>query len=291
VGPPAARMPPHRQTLSMRDSFYQVLEESAGGLESTTARVRSTDHTTGPWAAQFQHAGPPSALLTRAVHRLGGLPVDALPARLSFDILSPVPVADLIVTARTLRSGRRVALAEATLATAGSPGRPVMALRAWLLRRAQPPIAGLPDTPTTPAPLLRDDMTALSRPPGWHPGYLDAVQWLWVEGSFEAPGPAAVWTRLAVDLVEGEAPEPIERLVAVADSASGISAVASPADLVFVNTDLTLHLTREPAGEEIWMRSQTTVDGLGIGRTTGELGDRGGAVAHSAQCLFVEPRT
>jgi hypothetical protein len=274
----------------MEGCFYHLLDESAAGADRMTARVRSTEHTTGPWAAGLQHAGPPSALLARAVRRLGGLPAGALPARLSFDILSPVPVADLVITARTLRPGRRVALAEASMAAADAPDRPLMALRAWLLRQAQPPIAGLPDTPTTPPPLWRDDLAALSRPPGWHPGYLDAVEWLWVEGSFEAPGPAAVWTRLAVDLVEGEAPDPIERLVAVADSASGISAVASPADLVFVNTDLTLHLTREPVGEEIWMHAQTTLDAAGIGRTTGELGDHGGAVAHSAQCLFVEPR-
>ena len=111
-----------------------------------------------------------------------------------------------------------------------------------------------------------------------------------MEGSFEAPGPAAVWTRLTVDLVEGEDPDPIERLVAVADSASGISAVASPADLVFVNTDLTLHLTREPVGDEIWMRAQTALDGAGSAAPPAISVIRRGSVAHSAQCLFVEPR-
>ena len=203
-----------------------------------------------------------------------------------------MPVADLVLTARTLRPGRRVALAEATLATADAPDRPLMILRAWLVRqldRTRPP-GEPPGHPDSRTPGVSDSWSPMARPDGWHPGYLDAVQWHWVEGSFEAPGPAAVWTTLAVDLVEGERPEPIERLVAVADSASGISAVASPRDLVFVNTDLTLHLTREPVGDEIWMRAQTTLDAAGIGRTTGELGDRGGAVAHSAQCLFVEPR-
>jgi acyl-coenzyme A thioesterase PaaI-like protein len=274
----------------MANCFYQRLEESDPGPDIVTARVHSTEHTTGPWAAGLQHAGPPSALLTRAVLRLGGLPEGALPARLSFDILSPVPVADLVLTARTLRPGRRVALAEATLAAADAPDRPVMVLRAWLLRQADPPINWVPESPSTPAPAWPDDLAPMSRSDGWHPGYIDAIDWLWVDGSFEAPGPAAVWTRLAVDLVEGEHPDPIERLVAVADAASGISAVASPTRMLFVNTDLTLHLTREPVGDAIWMRAQTTVDPVGIGRTTGDLGDRGGSVAHSAQCLFVEPR-
>lgn len=277
----------------MTDAFYSVIEESGTASAHLIARVRSTEHTTGPWAAGLQHAGPPSALLTRAVRRLGGLPARALPARLSFDILSPVPVADLVVTARTLRPGRRVALAEATLAAADDPDRPVMALRAWLVRQLEddsPARGSIPTTPAASPPPLREHSRSMARPPGWLPGYLDAIHWVWAEGSFEAPGPAAVWTRLGVGLVDGEEPDPIERLVAVADSASGISAVANPRDLVFVNTDLTLHLTREPAGEEIWIRAHTTLDAAGIGCTIGELGDRTGVMARSAQCLFVEPR-
>lgn len=278
----------------MTEAFYELTEETDPGRGELSARVRSTVHTTGPWAAGLQHAGPPSALLTRCVRLLGGLPARALPARLTFDILSPVPVADLVVTARTLRPGRKVALTEATLSAADSPDRPVMTLRAWLVRQLEegsPARTGIPATPATAPPTAPEALQPMPRPDGWHPGYLDAIRWLWAEGSFEAPGPAAVWTRLGVDLVEGEEPRPIERLVAVADSASGISAVANPGALVFVNTDLTLHLTREPVGDDIWMRAQTTVDAAGIGRTIGELGDRGGAVAHSAQCLFVEPRT
>jgi hypothetical protein len=273
-------------------SFYELLDEQPAGAASTDSRFRSTEHTTGPWGPGLQHAGPPSALLTRAVRRLGGLPPDPLPARLSFDILAPVPVTDLVVTARTIRPGRRVALAEAAVAAADAPERPVMVLRAWLVRQVDPgePMTGLPHTPTSSAPEHPRGAAPAARPAGWQPGYLDVIDWHWTEGSFEQPGPAAVWTRLRAAVVEGEEPDPIERLVAVADSASGISAVASPSQLLFVNTDLTLHLTRMPTGEEIWIRAATTLSSLGVGRTVGELGDAAGAVASSAQCLFVEPR-
>ncbi len=294
VGAMAVTRRPEDRLVPMPDCFYRLLEESDAGLVSGSARVHSTQHTTGPWAPGLQHAGPPSALLTRAVRRLGGLPERALPARLSFDIHSPVPVAELVLSARTVRQGRRVALAEATLAGADTPDHPLITLRAWFLRQLEPGSPAREGIPVTPAPAAPptapDALHPSPRPEGWHPGYLDAIQWLWAEGSLEAPGPAAVWTRLGVRLVEGEEPDAIERLVVVADAASGISAVASPAALVFVNTDLTLHLTREPVGEEIWIRAETTLDAAGIGRTTGDLGDRGGAVAHSAQCLFVEPR-
>lgn len=274
-------------------AFYELIHESEPGPQSQQARFRSTELTTGPWAAGLQHAGPPSALLTRMVRRLGGLPPDPLPARLAFDILAPVPVADLVVTARTLRPGRRVALAESTLAPADAPDQPVMALRAWLLRQAAPEELGdsLPDTASAMAPAPAQGGELMERPEGWHPGYLDAIDWRWVEGSFEAPGPAAVWTRLRGALVAGEDPDPLERLVAVADSASGISAMASPRQLLFVNTDLTLHLTRLPVGESIWLRATTTADPVGVGRTNGELGDARGQVASSAQTLFVAPRS
>ena len=276
----------------MEGCFYHLLDESAAGVDRMTARVRSTEHTTGPWAAGLQHAGPPSALLARAVRRLGGLPARALPARLSFDILSPVPVADLVVTARTLRPGRRVALAEATLAAADAPDRPVMALRAWLLRQAEPPIDGLPDTLThSPAPSGPHDLAPCRDPTGgtratsmrssgsgWRVRSRRRVPppsgqgWPWTWSTESTLTRSNVWW-----------PSPTPRV--------GSPRWPAPRTLLFVNTDLTLHLTREPVGEEIWMRAQTTVDAAGIGRTTGELGDHGGAVAHSAQCLFVEPRT
>ena len=275
----------------MDSSFYRLLDESEPGSSSLTARVHSSPHTTGPWAPGLQHGGPPAALLTRAVRRLGALPDRALPARLTFDILAPVPVTELVLTARVLRPGRRIALAEATLATADHPEQPVMTARAWLLRQLEHPIADLPPTPASPAPEWHEDVEPMARPAGWNAGYLDAVAWRWVAGSFEAPGPASVWTHLTVGIVEGENPDPIERLIAVADSASGISAVASPAELLFVNTDLTLHLTREPVGMEIWMTAATTLDPAGIGRTIGELGDLDGGVARSGQALFVDPRS
>lgn len=252
----------------MTEAFYERLEDGW---------YRATPHTNGPWAPGLQHAGPPAALLTRAVRALPGLP-----ARLSFDIFAPVPVADLHVAVEVVRPGRKVALAQATLS---HDDRPLMTLRAWLLRQS----GELPVTPAAPAPSRRD-VPAMERPAGWHRGYLDAIAWHWVEGSFEKPGPAAVWTRLLVDLVDGEPTDALDHLVLVADSASGISAVASPQEVLFVNTDLTLHLTRMPAGDAIWMRAETVLDAAGVGRTSGALGDAGGQVASSEQCLFVERR-
>lgn len=51
-------------------------------------RLVATELTRGPWHAQLQHAGPPSALLARAAVRLGE-PMQV--CRITVDLLRPVP--------------------------------------------------------------------------------------------------------------------------------------------------------------------------------------------------------
>src|SRR4030095_2487003 len=77
-------------------------------------RFRATELTRGPWDPGLQHAGPPAALLGRAVERHGkrrGWQV----ARLPWDIARPLPIAELRVTTRLLRGGRSLELVEAAL--------------------------------------------------------------------------------------------------------------------------------------------------------------------------------
>src|SRR5438046_1791967 len=63
-------------------------------------RFVSSGYTRGPWDAAAQHAGPPAALLGRAVEAAArpGMRV----TRMTFDIARPVPIAPLTVTTRVL---------------------------------------------------------------------------------------------------------------------------------------------------------------------------------------------
>lgn len=121
----------------------------------------------------------------------------------------------------------------------------------------------------------------------WGGGYLRSIEWGWAEGAFEEPGPATAWSRCRYPLVEGVALLPVERVLLVADSGSGLSAVVPPGDLIFVNTDLTVHLTRPPGRELVWMRSQSFLDPDGVGLATTVLGDTEGQIGVAAQSLFV----
>ena len=59
----------------------------------------ATELTRGPWDPGAQHAGPPSALLGREIERLEGGEGFQV-ARISFEILRPVPIGPVRVEAR-----------------------------------------------------------------------------------------------------------------------------------------------------------------------------------------------
>src|SRR5205823_9193953 len=84
------------------DAFYE-----AAGDDVFVA----TPATAGPWGADAQHAGPPSALLARAFERHEPVAGQRL-SRVTVDILGPVPVAPLTLRVRTVRGGRRITLVE-----------------------------------------------------------------------------------------------------------------------------------------------------------------------------------
>src|SRR3954468_10670212 len=136
-------------------------------------RFRATPSTAGPWDARLQHAGPPSALLGRALERCATRPDMAL-ARVTFEILGGVPVGEVAVSAGLTRPGRSVELLEATLEAGGRPpgtarggggrgrggaGRPVLGGGGGGPARGgarppgpAPPPPPPPDGPATPAP-------------------------------------------------------------------------------------------------------------------------------------------
>jgi hypothetical protein len=255
--------------------FYRDL--GRGAFESTA-------HTEGPWSPGAQHAGPPSALLTRAVEQVPTtLAGEARIVRIAFDILGSVPVAPVRVRAATVRPGRTVELVEATL-EAGD--RTVMQARAWRVRRADEPLT-VAEAPAGP-PVHPDTLAAAT--PTWPGGYLKAVEWRFVDGRFGEPGPARVWARLLGPVVDGESPSALQRAVAVADSGNGLSGLLDPTTFWFINTELTVHLVRPPVGDWIHVDAVSRYDAGGSGVASTELSDLTGRFGSGAQALLVAPR-
>ncbi len=247
----------------------------------------STELTRGPWSPDAQHAGPPSALLGHVIERCEPRPGFRV-GRVAVEILSPVPIAPLRAEARVVRPGRSVELIEATVSTERGP---VLKANAWRLRVAEPEIDIPADTVATGAYPGPDTVPAGGQFPSAQPvGFHTGIEYRFVAGSFEQPGPAVCWIRLRYPIVAGTTPSPLERTLAAADSGNGVSAVLDWDRYLFINTDLTVTLHREPAGEWVCLDAVTYPERSGIGMAESRLYDEKGPVGRSTQTLLIGDR-
>ena len=264
----------------MSSSFYV----SRGTCRDGRERVLAQPSAGSPWGPTSQHGSPPAALLARAVERLDGGP-ERLVGRLTMELLGPVPMGPLTVEASVVRPGRNVDLCHATLYD-DAAGRPVALAAAW---RFPAGVEG-PGPAGTPLPHGPADGEEQPEPTVWSPGYVQAVEWRWVKGGVAEPGPAVVWMRPRVALVDGEDPTPLQRLMACVDSASGVSSELDPARWGFQNPELTVHLFREPVGEWFCVDAETTLGPASCAVATSAVHDEQGLVARTTQALLTVPR-
>ncbi len=242
-----------------------------------------TPLTGGPWRPDAQHGGPPAALLARTIET--SVRPDERVARVSIELLRPVPLANLTTSVERTQVSRRVAHVGAALAAGTSV---VATARALLLTTSALPEPGWRPTETpqrpaegrviTPPPFASGDNTAFHR---------DAVEHRVVEGGFGRPGPAVEWIRLRQPVVEGEQPSPLVRVVAASDIASGVSAIYDVASGVgLINADLTIAVHRPLIGEWVGVDAVTRVGPDGVGLCVTRLFDTEGTIGNATQSLL-----
>ncbi|WP_333771349.1 thioesterase family protein [Streptomyces sp. IBSBF 2435] len=264
------------------EAFYRSL---GGG------RYESSPATAGPWGPRTQHAGPPSALIGRAMERHGARPGMRI-ARVTLDLPRPVPVGDLGVEVTTVHAGGRTELLEGRIT---SDGRTVLLARAWRLVAAPagtPGLSPLPPVPPVPGPQPPQTMA------GAYPdGYVSAMEWRFPPGApgaaepgFDTPGPGTVWARQRIPLVAGEADTPLTRALTVADTSWAVAFELDHRAGLVINTDVTVALHRDPVGEWLCLRSATAAAPGGSGLAHGELHDPAGECGRILQTLLVTER-
>jgi hypothetical protein len=258
------------------EAFYRDL---GGG------RYASTPATAGPWNPKAQHAGPPSALLGRAMRQCAQR-ADLRIARVTLEIPRPIPVADLQVEVHVVRSGGRTELLEGQLTSAGQP---VLLARAWRVAISPADTPQLRPEPA-PAPLPPE------QPPhgmaGAHlDGYISAMEWRFPAGKgFDTLGPGTAWVRQRIPLVAGEADTHLGRALAVADSSWAVGFELDHVRQLVINTDVTLALHREPVGEWLCLRAATAASPHGSAMAWGQLDDAAGDCGRVLQTLLVAER-
>jgi len=249
--------------------------------------VQPSTLTAGPWDPTAQHGGAPAALLAHVLDEVPSI-VPMRIARLTIELLRPVPLTSLRFATSVLRDGKKVQLSQAALFSDDVEVARATALR---MRTASLPTAPpLSPIPTPPGP----ESGGASQPP-WntttdYPSYhRDAVEHRFVEGTFAEPGPATDWIRLRVPLFPGVEPSPVARVAAAADFGNGISWELSREERwIFINPDLTIHLSRLPAGEWVCLQSVTHAADDGTGLAESRLFDERGVIGRSLQSLFLD---
>lgn len=248
----------------------------------------STDLTRGPWHPQHQHGGPPIALVARSIERAAAALELTHVARLTANLLRPVPIAELAIEVHTDYAGRNVAHFSARL---NAGGKEVARFTAVAQREAGLEIpAGLPGHPLPQAPLPVEQSQAApflfsSKTTGYH----NLIEGRVADGVYFR-GPAAVWFRMRHPLVAGETPSPLQRVAIAADSGNGISAVLDIKRYVFVNADLTINLLRRARGEWICIDARTLLGPDGGGLAEARIFDAEGLIGRSTQSLAIRPR-
>jgi len=245
-------------------------------------RFVPSGHVRGPWDPGAMHGGPPAALMGGAME---SLPTDTAMAvvRTTVEILRPVPARPITVAARVERNGRRVQLLSASLSEGDTE---LCRATAWRIRVTDLDIESHHDEgqafvgPDASTPHVPDSVE-----PAFH---RTGVEMRYARGSFEELGPATVWIRLAMPVVAGETPTPLQRALAAADFGNGVSAVVPWGQFVFINTDLTVYLTHVPEEEWICLEATTEMDPRGIGLAHSRLYDQRGPIGRALQALYVD---
>ena len=261
--------------MNLPSSFFRKLGDT---------EYQPTEATIGPWSPELQHGGPPCALLTHALRvypSAGNFKI----ARITIEFLGTVPLTPCEIRVESVRSGRRIELLKAQYICAG---KTCMIAHAWRLE-AQDGVSPIVAEPFVPPQLPEAQAQTFFPGVSYFP-YGHALEWRFTQGRFDRMGPAAVWTRPRIPLIDGVATNALESMLLMLDSANGISAELDILQWTFVPVDLTFGLYRQPMGEWLGMEARTALGSEGIGQTTTTAFDSSGSVGHSIHTLFVRPK-
>lgn len=266
----------------------------AGGLFVRDGDVFiPTECAGGPWSPNFLHGGSPTGLLASVMEEAtadSGLRL----ARLTVDLLRPVPAAPLRVRIETIRSGRRLRLLQGTLEADG-----VTVCRATGLYLEQVKVevpaygrfAGLALPPRGERPVATlMEVAQRNRESGSLslPGLHATAQVCLLEG-VTGLGIGQVWMRLPVPVIEGQPCSAMVQAATLADFGNGIAQLRIAADTGTINTDITLYLHREPSGEWLGLDARSCMQDNGNGLVETTLYDEAGPVGRVLQATLAMP--
>ncbi len=247
-------------------------------------RVWTSPLAGGPWDPRAQHGSPPAALVAWIAASLP-TPVPMRLARLTIDLMRPVPLAPLTFASEIIKEGGKIQLCAVRLFADG-----IEVVRASVLkiRIAENDIPAEAMTPPLDVPgpeACAEDVMDSARNV-----FLGTMSMRPAFGRFIEQGRAAIWFRANVPLIEGEPLSPLLRAVIASDFCNGTSPSLDFSKWTFINADLTINLARYPAGDWILVNAESYSGRDGAGLSIARLADAQGYFGRVIQSLVVGPR-
>jgi hypothetical protein len=247
-------------------------------------RVTTSPHAAGPWDPGMQHGSAPASLVVWAAERIA-TPVPMQIARVTIDLMRPVPVAPLTLETEVLREGRKIQLCAVRLRAGG-----VLAVGATVLK-IKSQADDLPSGVSGPALELPGPDQSRVEPASFSSSpFVTGMSLRSARGSFGVPGPGAIWYRADRALVEGSAISQAMRALVAADFCNGTSPVLDFRQWTFINADLTVSMARLPVGEWILLDAESWIGPDGAGLSMARLADVNGYFGRAIQSLVIERR-
>ncbi|WP_290650736.1 thioesterase family protein [Aquisalimonas sp.] len=247
-------------------------------------RYIPTNRSLGPWSLEYLHGGPVVGLMAHAMQNALG-PTDLRLARLTVDLLRPVPQQPLTVATRTIRPGRRLQLLEARLLADDTE---VSHASALYLEQA------LVDVPSRGRfqgnglqPPVDETANSLSEASGWGSrytpeGFHTTAQAVVLDG-VQGDGYGCVWMRLPLPLVHGAQTSPSVMAATLCDFGNGVGQLNLGRNRGCINADVTLYLHRPPIGKWLGLEAHSHMETNGMGLVETTLFDAQGPIGRVLQ--------
>lgn len=243
-------------------------------------RYQPTIHVQGAWRPWEHHLAPVVGLLTHELHEHEKRE-DMQLSRITLEAYGVMPAMPSTIEVRTVRPGRTIELLEATMTIAD---RVVVRAHAWRIAVVDTAAVAGQEVEQLPAPDTLPDWEGMNV---WSGGFIDSLTFKEVPG--HGPGRGRAWLHTDHPLVEGVEVSPVAAAMALSDTANGIGPRQSPAEWMFPNVEISIHLWRQPERGWVGLDGQVMWGPTGAGLTSTWMHDEQGAFARIEQSLTVRP--
>ena len=251
----------------------------------------STPLANAGWYDEGQHGGAFAALVVGHIEAEVPTLTEMQVNRVTIEIFRVIPLVELRIDTEVVREGKRIQTVVARVFDIEGTLMSLATVQRLRVADLMVPDDARPQEIDFDLPAEVAQMNI----EGWGVGdpgktmfHRHAIEVREAVGSFATKGPGSVWIRLTTPMIAGREVTPLQRAVATADFSNGVSRGLDMGSWVFMNPDLTVHLSRYPRGDWIGLSARSSYGDIGRGVATGTLWDESGWLGRSTQSLYLD---